>query len=629
MRPVASVPTPAGRTGARRRRRAGLDDTGPPHDTWGGHAIVLFLVGALGYPVASRLVDGAHLVSDAMGHMTIVENGHTSTIVGVGFFCAAVAAAGMASIAPRSGTRVGSPLSLSLQLLVVWWVVLSVLIPRKEGLGPADLVIIGAVPLVVGVVSAPPTLTTVRRVNLIRDLFAVGQFVYPFVAPEVSRLPCREDKCGIFGSLDAGFFTQENTGIAAVSLLLPLAAASSGPRLAVSSLSALLVALGSGSRTGIASVLLATAVAIYVRHLFSGGATRARINVLFVAAPIAATLVSLALFLAADPTALTGRGAVYAANRHALEGTALWYGVPWNTVEVASEGYLSSDHGQTSHILARAGLVGLILWLLALAAPLRRRVFGPEEALGLALLAGASARMITESTFELEARTVGFCAVLLVAGLCARATADVHDPFRLPTRREVRLGATASLVAAGVVALVPLALQPVHTASTVVVAAVPVGNPSDGEAGRIARSHASATMETLGSLPGFRAAAVSAAGVSEDDASHVDLAVRRAPQATSLRLTATADDPATASRVADAAARLLSERLSTRAAQSGGAELVIRPVGPAVAERVAPWQAHLVPAVGLGAAGALAVAWLGTRSRRSSSRRPTGHLRVP
>lgn len=590
-----------------------LERLGPAQDTWGGHALVLLLLSALGYQVVGRLIDGAHLVTDSTGRMSVVVDGRMNTLVGVGLFCAAVAAAGAACLAPSPRGRFGSSFGLFVQLLVLWWVTLSVLIPRKDLTVP-DLVIIGAIPLVVGVASAPPTLTTVRRLNLIRDLFAVGQLVYPFLAPDVARLPCRPDKCGIFGYLDAGFFTQENSGIEAISLLLPLAAASSPRRLAFSSSVAAMVALASGSRTGLVSVAVATVVAVYVRHLYSGGAPRATLSLLLLGAPLAATALSLGLFLFADTGALTGRGAVYAANLKALHGPALLYGVPWNTVEVASDGYLTGDHGQASHILAKTGVVGFGLWVCALLMPLRRRSVGPLEGIGLGVLAAAAARMLTESTFELEARTTGFLALLVVVGLCAnRASEGDEDGESMPSRREVRLGAAAGVAIAAAVGVLPALLPPVYSASTIIASVVPVSDSTSGEESYYARTDGAATIEGLGGSHAVLPAALTRAGVPAD--TDVSVSIDRAPGERYLRLATTGADAATTARVNDAVARLMQDELSIAPSSPRGAAYAVRPLGGSVVERINPWRAHLPLTLAIAGAGALAIAVIGRLGR--------------
>lgn len=592
---------------APRVRKGGraLEDIGPRKDSWGGVAAVLFLVSALGYPVVGRLVDGAHLVYDSLGRASILVEGKANTAFGVGLFAAAVGASAIAAwVARRS--RHGSAASFLLQILVLWWAVLSVLIPRKEGLGAADLVIVGAIPLVIGMVTAPPTLTTARRINLVRDVFATAQFVYPFLSPQTASLPCREDKCGIFGGMHTGFYTQENSGIAAISLLLPLAATSSPKRLAYSSIVAILVALASGSRTGLVSVLLATLLAVYIRHRFLHGARQARLPLVLLLAPAVATGISLALFLFADPTALTGRGAVYAANLNALQGPALWYGVPWNTVEVASNGYLISDHGQTSHIFARSGLVGFLLWALAILMPLRRRRYGLEETIGLAILSAGAARMLTESTFELEARSSGFLALLLVAGYLATPARGLVRPD-WPAPRVLKAYAATALLTVVVVVAVPWLMPRAYQASTVVAVTAPAFDSASAEETWRGRRQAAASAEALVRRPSLVRVVTTSAGMGDPGEQTYAVVAARPIEATFMRLTTTGPDERTTADVNDAVARYLGDQLQH---ETTGFSVQVRPLGPSAAQSLSPWLTHLEVTLlmaGLGVAAFLLV----------------------
>lgn len=586
-------------------------------DSWGGHSVILLLASVLGYPVVGRLFDSARLEIDSLGRAEIVQDGRINTVFGVGFFVAAVVAASMAAWSARASGR-GSPFSFFIQLLVLWWVLLSVLIPRKSNLDVPDLVILGAIPLALGVVSSPPTLVTARRVNFFRDIFAVGHFVYPFFAPNTARLPCREDKCGIFGHLDTGFYTQENTGIAAISLLLPLAGVSSYRRLAFSSTIALLIALASGSRTGLTSVVAATAVAVYVRFLFRNGGPTASVSWVVLLAPIAATLVSLGLFLFSDPTTLTGRGAVYAGNLNALNGPSLLYGVPWDTVEIATGGYLDSDHGQTSHILAKAGLVGLILWLLALVMPLRQRRYGIEQTLGLAILAAGASRMLTESTFELEARSSGFMALLLVTGYVANPSSSVDAPG-WPTSRTVSARLVVVGVTAAILAAIPWIMPSSYRAATVLAVTVPTFSSTSGEESSTARLQAAAATEFLAVDSGALQSAMRKSGMDPALAGSYSVVAPRGIQSTTLRLTTTGPDEATAREVNDAMGRYLVVGIGSESPRYG---VQLRQMGQSTATRISPWTVHLevmVMAVAIGVAAFLLVGRISGENRRARS----------
>ncbi len=567
---------------------------GPLGDTWGGLALVLLLASTLGHPLASRLLDGAHLVTDSLGRATTVSDGRAGTLVGVGLFAAAVGAATLATITPAMrGFR--SLLTGLLQCLVVWWVVLSVLIPRAD-YSAGDLLIVGAIPLALAVACAPPSLVTVRRVNLMRDLFATAQFLYPFLAPDIAQLPCREDKCGIFGTMHTGFYTQENSGVGVISLLLPLAATSSTPRLAYASGMSLLVALASGSRTGTASVLVAIAVAVWIRHRVRNAASTIDIPLLIRIAPLAATVISLALFLFADPTALTGRGGVYAANLNALQGPAMLYGVPWDTVPVASDGYLISDHGLASHMLAKSGIVGFALWAAAMVVAMRLRRASPEQGLALAMLAAGAARMLTESTFELEARSPGFLTLLLVMGLAARQAPERTTPpaaGNKPTdRRHRRVLSAAGAALFVAVASVPWILPVRHTATTVLTTSVPVRDSTAGEESSTARLTAAASVAFLAERPELLDGVIAQVAPGQVDPSDVDVAIRRPPLSTSMRISTTAPEADLAAAVNDAVATRVAEAVTS---DSDGLQTVVSVRGPSEVTQASRWRENVQP----------------------------------
>lgn len=406
--------------------RARRPETSP--DSGGGIALLLLLVGAFGYHVVFRLLDNGRLSQDLAGRTVSVSDGSASTLFGVALFGLAVLLSVWSLLTIRRSSGQFTWFAFMIQLLVLWWVVLTIAIPRTPRFELADLTILGAIPIIVVAVTYPPTMLTVRRVNVLRDTFAAAQFIYSFLDPVNAQVPCRPDKCGIFGTMHTGFFTQENSATNVISLLLPLAATSSRPRFVVAMSLGMAVALASGSRTGVASTVVALFVALYVRWQLRGNSAQVHAHWLLRAAPLGATAASFLLFLLSDPATLTGRGGVYAANRAALDGPSLLYGVPWDTVSVAFDGYLDSDHGQVSHILASAGAVGLVCWVLALASLLRRGRgrMSREALIGLSLIAGAVVPMLTESTFEFSARSTGFATLCLAVGLFStRSAKDV------------------------------------------------------------------------------------------------------------------------------------------------------------------------------------------------------------
>lgn len=438
-------------------------------DSWGGKALVLLLTSTLAHAVVARLVDGTRVVRGSDGRNSTVQDGQVSTLVSVAIFSIALAFAARALLATHE-QRTRSVFAVSMQMLVVWWALLTILIPRTPGgLRPGDLVVIGAPVLVLAIVTDPPTARTVSMVNTIRDAFAAANLAYAALIPDLGQTACRDDKCGIFGTMYTGFFLQENTAPALISLLIPLsAAASTNRRVALSCGLALGIALTSGSRTGIATSMVGIVVAVLVRWRTRHGQLTLQVSDLVAAIPLGATLASLAIFLTADPDAFTGRGRIYAGIRESLTGMQAWYGIPWNTVLRATDGYIAADHGQAPHILARAGIIGLVLWFVAMVALLFYGRFTPLQLLGLVVLVSGSTTMLTESAFELETRSTGFFALMLATGLLASPEySSVQTPDHPPrsSRQKATTASLVALTAAMVTAVVALS-PPVYRATT-------------------------------------------------------------------------------------------------------------------------------------------------------------------
>lgn len=424
-----------------------------------GVIVLLLLLGVMGYAMTARLVDGLRITYDPLARPMMTSDSSLRTLVGVGLLVVAVGLAAAVALRRRAQAR-PVPFVLLLQALVVWWCLMSVLAPR--GAGAATLLTLGALPLVFAVVTAPPGASSLRLIQLALDVFCVAGVLYSFANPELAQFACRDDKCGVMGSLYSGFFTQENVAPNLVALFLPVAiAARSDSRALVSVLLASSVALTSGSRTGVVSIALAAALVFACRWVLRRK-DAVHVPSAVLAIPLLFGVAGLVVFVVAGPGDLTGRGLVYRVIREALSGPAMIYGAPWDTVEAGTDGYLSGEHGQIAHVVARAGLVGLVLWFLALVALLRERHMGRHQLIGLAILLTASIGMITEPRLELDVRSGSFAALLLVVGLMS-ASPPLTAPHsaRRPLTRTRRALVTVCLVGA---ALVPAMLPRVHTA---------------------------------------------------------------------------------------------------------------------------------------------------------------------
>lgn len=576
--------------------------TGQAGQSWlsaldGGIVVWLLLVGALGYAMAGRLLAGLRITYDQFERPIIETTTNVHTYVGLGFFGLACVLSLFLAFAVRPG-RAACAFVLLVQALVVWWAVMSVVVPRTSGIVP--VLTLGALPLVLAVAAAPPSDRSLRLISISIDIFAVCHLAYSYLNPELAQFPCRSDKCGVLGSMYSGFFTQENVAPEIMALFLPAAvAARSGRRCAVSLGLAAIVALTSGSRTGLLSVATSIACVLIVRHLVTRRPV-VRVAAALLWLPLVTCVVSLAVFLLAAPEALTGRGVVYRAIREALTGPALLYGVDWDVVQTATDGYLAGEHGQASHIVARAGVVGLAIWLLALYALPRVRMMDRSRLIGLSIMLTATVGMVTEPRFELDARSPSFAVLLLTVGLMA-----VRLPGRLgrergwspPGWRRGTLVASACILAGGL----PLVLPTVYVARTVVF----VDSPSDAPR-QLIDSYTVALAKTVSYAEvarstGIRATLVQRLGLDTTPAGVAPaLELRHDDRQTVMRLEAENVDAVLAARLADEWSRSLvtkGRELESRGVDAP-ASATVRDTGSAYVVPKNPWLAYAPIAMG-------------------------------
>jgi hypothetical protein len=406
---------------------------------YGGSAVFLLALSIVLSAFFAKVIDGSRLIIDVHGTGTLIENGNTGGLVGVGLMllAAAVAAFGMLSIGRQR--PVPSPFSLAMVVLVGWWVVASTLLQGDVPTASDAVTMTSAIAVMVGVVVAPPTLRTARHLDLLRDVTALGLLAYALIAPDLGQLPCRPDKCGLFDSLLVGFVLHENTAAALIALLIPLIVVQRSLRRSVTSvlISSSLV-LATGSRTAMVILVISLVFIPYARHkLGLTGAPHLAWRVL----PLITFLVSTALFLFASPTALTGRGLLYWAMREQLHGFALVVGSGSETMERAAlfmGGFTAiGEHGQAPHLLVLTGVVGWTHFAVALTALAMTRTWTPRRhaALGLAIAAGIQG--ISEPGWLLEVRTSGFLTAVLAVGLMCSAGSRALTPAQT-TRGTVR-----------------------------------------------------------------------------------------------------------------------------------------------------------------------------------------------
>lgn len=570
----------------------------------GGWIIILLLSGILGYALVGRVLDGLRIVYDSNGRPTVVADSSLNTAYSLACFGLAV---GLSLICLFRTTRVRSPVPfvVFIQALIAWWSLMSVVVPR--GTGISRFLVLGALPLALGITSSPPNRSSLRILTLILDVFGICNIIFSMLYPSLAQVPCRDDKCGIFGTMYSGFFIQENIAPGIMAFFLPAAIVSrSNRRCAVSLTIGALTALSSGSRTGLLSVAVSILCVVIIRYRLQRSKKNFTIPRLFWYAPLFASVLSVLVFLYAQPESLTGRGVVFEAIRNALSGPSVLYGTAWDVVPRMTDGYLTGEHGQMPHILARAGVVGGILWMAAVFSLPRERRIDEPRSVAVAILMAASVGMITEPRFELDPRSVGFTALLLVVGLLVlpsrRSTSGGFQ--KLPWDRASR----SVLVCGAILAIVvPSVFPAMNRATTTVFMSSPSRNPVES-----GQALGTSQIKTLG-----YADAAKSPRVMERVAARVDLPVspdtlrgalfvRVDERSTALRLQAEHVEAAVAEAMVRAWAQELSELAQTLEYRSADAppQLSVTPSeGAIVTER--RWSYYW-----LWSASVLAATWL-------------------
>ena len=398
---------------------------GPPG--YGGIAIVLLALGVVLSSLASRVLDGARLRTDSHGTSILVESGNTGGLVGAGLMLLGTGCAGLAILTVRRTRPTVSTFAVATAVLIAWWAVAVTLFQPSSLSGIEVVTVVCGAVLAFGALAAPPTMRVVQCLDVLRDVTVVALLLFAVLLPQLGQLPCRPDKCGVFGSLLTGFTVQENTAASMVALFVPLIASRPSMRRRVFSIAvATLLVLGTGSRTALAVLAVSVFYTWYSRRSERAGATKP--HVVWRVLPLVAFLASTALFYVADPGTLTGRGLLYSAMRAQLDGIALVIGSGPQTMERAAfflGGFtVAGEHGQAPHLLVMTGLIGWSLFALALMALVRASLWSPRRRIALGLAVAAAVQGLTEPAWMLEVRTPGFVSALLAAGLMCAVRAD-------------------------------------------------------------------------------------------------------------------------------------------------------------------------------------------------------------
>ena len=304
--------------------------------------------------------------------------------------------------------------------LVAWWLIATQMRGEHHSLDSVATDT-AALIIMIGVVMSPPTWRTVAALAKLLNSTVVLFLAYSLLNPPGGQLPCRIDKCGIFGSLFTGFFPQENPAGKLVASLVPAAVAiKSTPRMVLTLTLAGIFIAATGSRTALAAFVIGLSFIVYLRR--QDLSENVHMSAVWRSLPFAALLASAYLFLAIPAAELTGRGVVFAGIRDQMTGYALILGSGVNTMKrVAVIGgtrgvVLRGEHGQAPHLLVNAGVVGLVLFALALGSLIAHRHWTPTRALALGFLLVASAQFLTEPGWALDTRTFDMVTILFAVG---------------------------------------------------------------------------------------------------------------------------------------------------------------------------------------------------------------------
>ena len=412
-------------------------------DSWGGTAVVLLALSVAATAVLSKLIDGTYQRTDYQGHRYLESAGTTGRLIAAAVLVLAVGAALLAiwqaivkMAADRDRPAYRSGYTVLMLLLVIWWSFATIMRGEVHD-GQSAFEVVAAIIIMLGVLAAPPTIKTLQRLTHVLNAFAAASLAYAYYNP-LQQLPCRIDKCGIFGNMFTGFFYQENGAARVVVLLIPVACAITSRWYLLLTLSiATVYVAATGSRTSLASLAIAIVIVFVVRRRMMGKSVKTDIPWPLRLAPLAALAASAYLMYTDDPHALTGRGEIYAGIRAQLHGEGMILGSGSDTVShliLAYNALAFGEHGQVPHLAVRAGAIGIALFTLAMIAVFRKKQWTPLQAAGFSLLFVAATQFATEPAWELELRTMSCTLMILTAGLLART-----DSPPAPERRAKKL----------------------------------------------------------------------------------------------------------------------------------------------------------------------------------------------
>lgn len=398
-------------------RGSGLEP--PRRDSWGGRAVVLLAASVVVSAFLTRVVDGAIQRTDSTGQRYLISSGEAGRTIGSALVVAAVLCAAAAIMSNRRTIRVDSWYSRWMLALIAWWLACTLVLRLDWPTGRVWYESLAAALLAVAVVASPPTRRTLLNLAHLLNFTVASLLAYGLANP-AQQLPCRPDKCGIFGSLFTGYLFQENAAAMLVVLLLPVAwVVPSRLYLAVTLVGSGVFVAATGSRTSLLTYVVAAGVVIMLRWSQTrGDVDTVQVSRWWRVIPLGSFLVSLYVFLFVSASALTDRGAIYAGIRERLHGWAQIAGSGPGTVDSLRLGFRpSGEHGQVAHLLVYAGVPAGILFGAALAAFMLGRTWTMLQVSGFGLMLVASTQFVTEVPLPLEPRSMPFAILVLSVGL--------------------------------------------------------------------------------------------------------------------------------------------------------------------------------------------------------------------
>jgi hypothetical protein len=276
-------------------------------------------------------------------------------------------------------------------------------------------------------------LSYVARVFMVT---VVSLLLYATMVPEVGWAACRPDKCSPTGALLAGYFPQENmVGMYLATLLPTLAYLRRTWWRRISLILVLSCLVMTGSRTSLAAAALALLGYVFLRRRADPQRQHGDAAKLLGLVPLGGFFLSLALIFVLPDQGFTGRGYIFAIVLRAWENAPLLgpgRGILRVAYETSSSIWLSPhEHGQAAYIMAESGLLGLVIFSVALLgiAGACLRSGGPLPAV---FALAPTVAFLTEPVWEFSLLALCFVTLLLTAALGGQARRGEPMPLPLP-----------------------------------------------------------------------------------------------------------------------------------------------------------------------------------------------------